>query len=926
MRRMGRTARMLAALVAAATLFAARDAAAGQGVSRFVTEPGEAGSAPENLCVAGDSLYFAADDGVHGKELWRIDIDGAPHFVGDFRPGPEGSLPRSLVAVDDRLCFVGLRQNYQFGELLEYVWQTRGTAATTRCLRLPPSAQAQPGDATLVALAGSVYGAQSSPNRGRELAWFDKPRMWDTTPGQESGVPREQEYFATLGSRLLFTTQLTDVSSRSLRVLETAPGQERHEVGFLTGQGKTGIGFSIHCRVANGALWFCGSTEHLGMELCVTDGTPEGTRLVRDIHPGVGDSNPKDFAAHRGIVYFQANDGEHGTELWRTDGTEAGTWLVKDLNPGPWDSNPYHMRSIGSCLLFAARSEEEGTELWRTDGTAEGTELVRDIFPGADGSDLYQPTVYGDLLLFAAEHPEYGEELWRSDGTAEGTRLVREIHPGPGDAEPYYLTLFRDQVYFTANDGVHGEEVWCSDGTPEGTALAADIRPATRIVRSGNPTHLAADAAHVYFAADDLRHGNELWHSDVSTLETRMAADIRPGAEGSNPEELVFFEGVLFFTADDGAHGREIWRSEGAGEVRLAADVLEGGAGSNPRLLTPSGAGLFLAARGPGEGDALYHLAGPDAEPARIDTPGVPGGPLRVENLVLCDERLYLCLRGPDRPFRFAVLDTVAMRLEALPFEISEPVSWEGLPAVRGAPEGNAAGAHLLQSYFSLPGMRRRAARLGDRWYFAARDGRHGAELWSSRGDVESAALLYECCPGIASGSPGEFRVAGGELFFAADRPGRGRELWTTNGAPEGTHVVHDWPGQTMRGAGPRHLTPHGGALFYSAPGSGWYAERRALTKCERTPNGLFVTTAAEPDRHWPDNPGEFVSAGDWLYFAADHPATGRELWRYGEPLYRSAGGAMRKLTVYTMVCNIGREQCYALDAEITGRTWHSAP
>src|SRR5437660_2031348 len=34
-----------------------------------------------------------------------------------------------------------------------------------------------------------------------------------------------------------------------------------------------------------------------------------------------------------GVAYFSAMD-EHGAELWRSDGSAEGTWLVKDIVPG----------------------------------------------------------------------------------------------------------------------------------------------------------------------------------------------------------------------------------------------------------------------------------------------------------------------------------------------------------------------------------------------------------------------------------------------------------------------------------------------------------------------------------------------------------------------------------------------------------------
>src|SRR5450631_644142 len=84
----------------------------------------------------------------------------------------------------------------------------------------------------------------------------------------------------------------------------------------------------------SGSVIFRGSTAATGSELYITNGTPGGTFLVKDINSGAASSAPENFSLLNGFIYFAADDGIHGRELWRTDGTLAGTTLVKDIEPG----------------------------------------------------------------------------------------------------------------------------------------------------------------------------------------------------------------------------------------------------------------------------------------------------------------------------------------------------------------------------------------------------------------------------------------------------------------------------------------------------------------------------------------------------------------------------------------------------------------
>ena len=67
---------------------------------------GSGGSFPGYLTVVGDSLFFNANDGINGYELWKSDgtTEGTV-LVKDINSGTGSSYPRYLTAVGDALFF-----------------------------------------------------------------------------------------------------------------------------------------------------------------------------------------------------------------------------------------------------------------------------------------------------------------------------------------------------------------------------------------------------------------------------------------------------------------------------------------------------------------------------------------------------------------------------------------------------------------------------------------------------------------------------------------------------------------------------------------------------------------------------------------------------------------------------------------------------
>ena len=211
-----------------------------------------------------------------------------------------------------------------------------------------------------------------------------------------------------------------------------------------------------------------------------------------------------------GILYFRAEDPEYGRELWRSDGTGEGTWLVKDFVPGSGHGFPDEMIGVGGALLLAAYDGVNGRELWRSDGTEEGTLLVKDIYPGPKGSVTTDLSVLNGVVLFEANEGIHGQELWRSDGTAVGTWLVKDIRPGPeAHALPNAFSKVGDELVFIANGDEAGyHQRWRTDGTPEGTMIIDEGIGSG--FQSMQGRSITADGIE-FFVASEWGHGLELW-------------------------------------------------------------------------------------------------------------------------------------------------------------------------------------------------------------------------------------------------------------------------------------------------------------------------------------------------------------------------------------------------------------------------------
>src|SRR6187551_3699380 len=90
---------VIVAIGVALTLLLLAPGARGAAAPSLVRDINTIGSSnPTSLTAVGNTLFFAANDGVHGNELWKSDGTRAgTKMVKNIRPYGKGSFPMNLI-------------------------------------------------------------------------------------------------------------------------------------------------------------------------------------------------------------------------------------------------------------------------------------------------------------------------------------------------------------------------------------------------------------------------------------------------------------------------------------------------------------------------------------------------------------------------------------------------------------------------------------------------------------------------------------------------------------------------------------------------------------------------------------------------------------------------------------------------------------
>ncbi len=327
----------------------------------------------------GSYLLFAANTTANGLELWKSDgTASGTVLLKDIYAGADSSKPHLFHALNNIVLFVA-KTAADGSE----VWKTDGTPGGTNLVK---NINTGPASSTELELfPGFSFALTSTFHTFNNRAYFVASD--GTSTGQVWGTD------GTAANTTLLSDIVPEAPFSTILLADAINLPSR----FI---------FPVSDGTSRSELWR-------------SDGTADGTYLIESFSPPTPGQSPFICIAYsfvnnsivqnlfQGDKFFvMAGNTAFGDEMWVSDGTEEGTNVLKDINPGPASgvdlSTNFSYVYTNSDFFFSGSDGVHGNELWRTNGTTAGTTMVQDIYLNAGNSEPELTFVNNSKVIFSA--------------------------------------------------------------------------------------------------------------------------------------------------------------------------------------------------------------------------------------------------------------------------------------------------------------------------------------------------------------------------------------------------------------------------------------------------------------------------------------------------------------------------------------------
>lgn len=525
-----------------------------------------------------NELILAADDGVHGKEIWKSDgtLAGTV-LLKDIVPNAGGSISGdfNILLLNNKFHFiVNLGTGYA-------LYASDGTEAGTVSVKPVRAPQ-------LNGISADNYFVFEGfdPDAGGMEPWISDGTSAGTRmlknlmPGNTSSMANSK--FIKLNNKIYFDSYANGVNQAYGNYIWETDGTEAGTVLFSTPPETVLYGKSSdgkHLILTKPNYW---------NRYWVTNGNSSQTFEITDIGMPYNNS----FIDLNSKIYLTGNNPKNGTELFYVDPVSQSSTLASDISRFE-SSAPHSFSVLNNELIFVAADRQYNNQLYKRNKITTQYERLSN-FGGSSFVGMFskpQDTFFkvGNYLYTKNGTPNPMSGLYRTDGTAANSV---ELSTSPGTVtydNSFYVNLNDNTLLFSGYNNVLGTELWKIDNTSDTAVLVKDISTDDMGSMYNTDSQTAVLNGFAYFVAKE--NGKlGIWKSDGTSAGTSKAVQFsyQDGGDG-DIKVLKSFNNKLFFTKrkenNSSYSQNELWTSDGdqASAVLLKDYTISYGGGSISR-------------------------------------------------------------------------------------------------------------------------------------------------------------------------------------------------------------------------------------------------------------------------------------------------------------------------------------------------------
>ena len=313
--------------------------------------PGASSSDPNGFTQIPNStnFVFAATDAT-GRRLYRSNLTS-----GGFTKIDNGlSNPSEFVAIGTEVFFTA-----DDGSNGVELWKTNGTTVTL-VKDINTSGSSNPANLTVV--GNDIYFSADDGLKGTEL-WKTNGTNSGTVLVKNinttAGVGSNPSQLTNVNGKLVFVADNGNSGSELFYSDGTDAGTKFNDINTSTSSSPTGL------TTLGNLVFFAATQGGVGNELFYFNPVSEVLTLAANVDGAATSSSPQYITNAYGDLYFSATAAANGREVYKwSNGT---TTRVSDINSGAGSSTPLEFKVVASDLVFFANDGTSGTELWKVD-------------------------------------------------------------------------------------------------------------------------------------------------------------------------------------------------------------------------------------------------------------------------------------------------------------------------------------------------------------------------------------------------------------------------------------------------------------------------------------------------------------------------------------------------------------------------------